>query len=117
MWEETGGGARTHRPLSIDTVGEAGSVAVSLGTGPRVFVTGTVSLDAGRMPEILALRHGEETARAIVMHELGHLAGLAHVDDRNQLMYPETSGQLTDFAAGDLTGLAALGRGACVPEL
>jgi hypothetical protein len=103
--------------LAGDTVGEAGSVAVSLGTGPRVFVTGTVSLDAGRMPEILALRHGEETARAIVMHELGHLAGLAHVDDRNQLMYPETSGQLTDFAAGDLTGLAALGRGACVPEL
>jgi Matrixin len=103
--------------LAGDTVGEAGSVAVSLGDGPRAFVTGTVSLDADRMPEILAMRDGEETARAIVLHELGHLVGLTHVDDRSQLMYPETRGQITDFAAGDLTGLAALGRGTCVPEL
>ena len=103
--------------LAGDTVGEAGSVAVSLGPGPRVFVTGTVSLDAGRLPEILALRDGDETARAIVLHELGHLVGLTHVDDPDQLMYPETRGDLAGFAAGDLTGLAALGRGACVPDL
>jgi hypothetical protein len=103
--------------LAGDTVGEAGSVAVSLGNGPRVYVTGTVSLDAGRLPEILEMRNGEATVRAIVLHELGHLVGLTHVDDRDQLMYPETRGQLTDFAAGDLTGLAALGRGTCVPEL
>ena len=103
--------------LAGDTVGQAGSTAVSLGKGPRVFVTGTVSLDAGRMPEILAFRDGEETARAIVLHELGHLVGLAHVDDPDQLMYPEARREVPDFAAGDLTGLAALGRGACVPEL
>ena len=103
--------------LAGDTVGQAGSTAVSLGTGPRVFVTGTVSLDAGRMPEILAFRDGEETARAIVLHELGHLVGLAHVDDPEQLMYPEARREVPDFAAGDLTGLAALGRGPCVPEL
>jgi hypothetical protein len=103
--------------LAGDTVGQAGSTAVSLGKGPRVFVTGTVSLDAGRMPEILAFRDGEETARAIVLHELGHLVGLAHVDDPEQLMYPEARREVPDFAAGDLTGLAALGRGACVPEL
>ena len=82
-----------------------------------MYVTGTVSLDAGRMPEILAIRDGEETARAIVLHELGHLVGLTHVDDPDQLMYPEARGEVADFAAGDLTGLAALGRGACVPEL
>ena len=71
------------------TVGQAGSVAVSLGDGPRVFVTGTVSLDAGQFPGMLALRDGDATARAIVLHELGHLVGLAHVDDAGQLMYPE----------------------------
>jgi hypothetical protein len=103
--------------LAGDTVGQAGSTAVSLGKGPRVFVTGTVSLDAGRMPEILSFRDGEETARAIVLHELGHVVGLAHVDDPDQLMYPEARREVSDFAAGDLTGLAALGRGACVPEL
>jgi hypothetical protein len=103
--------------LAGDTVGQAGSVAVSLGEGPRVFVTGTVSLDAGRMPEILAVRDGVATARAIVLHELGHLAGLAHVEDARQLMYPEARREVPDFASGDLTGLALLGRGQCVPEL
>ena len=99
------------------TVGQAGSTAVSLGDGPRVFVTGTVSLDAGQFPGILAVRDGAATARAIVLHELGHLVGLAHVDDEGQLMYPEARRDDRDFAAGDLTGLARLGRGQCVPEL
>jgi hypothetical protein len=103
--------------LAGDTVGQAGSVAVSLGDGPRVFVTGTVSLDAGRMPEILAFRDGPETARAIVLHELGHLVGLGHVDDAQQLMYPEARREVPDFSSGDLTGLSVLGSGPCVPEL
>jgi hypothetical protein len=103
--------------LAGDTVGQAGSVAVSLGEGTQVFVTGTVSLDAGRMPEILSFRDGADTARAIILHELGHLVGLGHVDDEEQLMYPEARREVPDFAAGDLTGLAALGSGACVREL
>ncbi|WP_245160971.1 matrixin family metalloprotease [Blastococcus sp. CT_GayMR16] len=103
--------------LAGDTVGQAGSVAVSLGKGPRVFVTGTVSLDAGRIPEILGFRDGEETARAIVLHELGHLVGLGHVDDDTQLMYPEARREVPDLADGDLTGLSVLGRGPCVAEL
>jgi hypothetical protein len=103
--------------LAGDTVGQAGSVAVSLGEEARVFVTGTVSLDAGRMPEILTLRGGAETARAIILHELGHLVGLGHVDDGQQLMYPEARREVPDLASGDLTGLAVLGSGPCVPEL
>lgn len=100
-----------------DTVGQAGSVAVALGQGTQVFVTGSVSLDAGRIPEILAFRDGEETVRGIILHELGHLVGLGHVDDTTQLMYPEARREVADFAAGDLTGLAALGTGSCVPDL
>ncbi|MGY1803244.1 matrixin family metalloprotease [Blastococcus sp. SYSU D00922] len=103
--------------LAGDTVGQAGSVAVALGKGTQVFVTGTVSLDAGRMPEILSFRDGAETARGIILHELGHLVGLGHVDDPAQLMYPEARREVPDFAAGDLTGLAVLGSGPCVPEL
>ncbi len=103
--------------LAGDTVGQAGSVAVSLGDGPRVFVTGTVSLDAGRMPEILAFRDGAETARGIILHELGHLVGLGHVDDGQQLMYPQARREVPDFASGDLTGLAVVGAGPCVPAL
>ncbi|HEY4631062.1 MAG TPA: matrixin family metalloprotease [Blastococcus sp.] len=68
-------------------------------------------------PEILALPGGAETARGIVLHELGHLVGLAHVEDGEQLMYPQARREVSDFAPGDLTGLAVLGAGPCVPEL
>jgi len=103
--------------LAGEIVGEGGSTAVSIGGGPEVFVTGTVSLDAGQFPQILHRRNGTAIARAIVMHELGHLVGLDHVDDDRELMYPTSQGDVLDFAAGDLTGLAALGTGYCVPQL
>jgi hypothetical protein len=103
--------------LAGDRVGEGGSSSVSLGDGPKVYVTGILSLDATQLPGILAGRDGVDAVRSIVLHELGHLVGLDHVDDASQLMYPEARRDVADFAAGDLTGLAALSRGVCVPEL
>jgi hypothetical protein len=99
-----------------DVAGEAGSAPVSVDGGPMTFVSGVVDLDAAAFAQFLADPDGVPVARAIVLHELGHLIGLGHVSDARQLMYPETSGAL-DFAAGDLTGLARLGAGPCVPEL
>jgi hypothetical protein len=98
-----------------DVAGEAGSVSVSF-EGDEVFVTGAVSLDEAAFDDLLAAPGGADVARAIVLHELGHLVGLDHVSDTSQLMYPSTS-RVLDFAAGDLTGLAALGQGTCVPGL
>jgi hypothetical protein len=112
-WESDAANAH----LAGEIVGEGGSTAVSLGDGPEVFVTGTVSLDAGQFPQILERRNGRALAQAIVMHEFGHLVGLDHVDDPEQLMYPKSRGDVLDFAAGDLTGLVALGTGRCVPGL
>lgn len=48
----------------------------------------------------------------MILHELGHLVGLDHVDDETQLMYPHAAKQ-RGFAAGDLRGLHELGLGAC----
>ncbi|WP_051515870.1 matrixin family metalloprotease [Candidatus Blastococcus massiliensis] len=103
--------------LAGDVVGQAGSAAVSLGSGPRVYVTGSVALDAPQLAPVLDRRDGRAVVAAIVLHELGHLVGLAHVEDAGQLMYPKVQEELTDLAAGDLAGLARLGAGPCVPQL
>lgn len=76
------------------------------------WVSGTVNLDEPQFRALLQRPDGWPLARAIVMHEFGHLVGLAHVPAKDELMYPETVGQ-TVFGPGDLEGLRQLGLGAC----
>ena len=54
---------------------------------------------------------------SILLHELGHLVGLDHVDDWTELMHGGGEPNIIDFGPGDLTGLARLGQGECVPAL
>ncbi len=84
-------------------------------TDGSVYVTGSVVLDG---PDVRAAIEaaGPLVAQGIIEHELGHLVGLDHVNDTSQLMYPETTGVVTDYAAGDRRGLAELGRGDCFPD-
>ncbi len=76
------------------------------------YVTGAVLLDAPAFDHILDEPDGRETARSIVMHELGHLVGLGHVADERQLMFESMVGQ-TGFGDGDLEGLRRVGLGPC----
>jgi hypothetical protein len=67
-----------------------------------------------RQPDsILHRPNGYQIVWAVVLHELGTSLGLDHVTAAGQLMYPQGQPGMTDFGAGDLTGLAARGRGAC----
>ena len=79
--------------------------------------TGSVELDVGQIAGILQRADGHQVVRAVVLHELGNLLGLGNVTAVNQLMNPQIQTGVTDFGAGDLTGLAALGKGACLPDL
>jgi len=103
--------------FAADVTGEGGSSPVGFPNRPSGYVTGAVELDVGQISGILKRPRGNQVVRAIVLHELGHLVGLDHVTAANQLMYPQTRPGVTDFGAGDLTGLAALGRGTCLPDL
>ncbi|MDP9465976.1 MAG: matrixin family metalloprotease [Actinomycetota bacterium] len=100
--------------LAGSVVGEAGPVSQTLaGSTPR-FVTGQVVLDAADLAHPPGDAIAAEQVRLVALHEVGHLVGLGHVDDRTQLMHAETGPGLTGFGAGDLRGLHELGSGECV---
>ncbi|MDO8106995.1 peptidase M10A and M12B matrixin and adamalysin [Isoptericola sp. b441] len=87
--------------------------SVSVDGGPQVRVSGQVRLSRRTMSYPAA--GGAPGWVPVLRHELGHLVGLAHVDDPRELMYPGV-GLAATYAAGDLVGLAALGSGPCAPQ-
>ncbi len=108
--------------LSGAVAGYAASTSIDtgqvLGAPIRTFVSGIVVLDGPQLAMVeTSSRAGRAGARSVILHELGHLVGLDHVDDPTQIMNPESSGQVTAYAAGDLRGLNELGRGTCVVSL
>ena len=80
-------------------------------------MSGQVALDAAQLADVVRFNGGRAVAIATITHELGHLVGLAHVDDPRQLMYPHARSLVSTFGNGDLTGLAALGNGTCHDKL
>jgi hypothetical protein len=79
------------------------------------YVTGQIMLDREDFITISARDDGYVEWRAIIMHELGHLVGLGHVNDPGELMAQENTGQ-TDLGPGDRQGLAEAGKGPCWPD-
>lgn len=88
--------------LNADAViDEVARTPVPGGFGPQIG-TGTGAIGA----------QGVAWGR-IILHELGHVIGLGHVRDKDQIMYPETADQTfrpSDYRVGDREGLKLLGR-------
>lgn len=104
--------------FAASTVGLGGSLYLEAPTlSQRTYVTGTVELSSTAFDGFLSNPKTTSLARAVILHELGHLVGLDHVTDPEQVMYPETQLVTTSLGAGDLTGLSLLGSGACQPKL
>ena len=102
--------------LKGPVIGTGGSTHFSFGDGPKSFVTGSLELDAPQIAEDLDRSEGAAYATAVILHELGHVMGLEHVDDPAQLMYPEI-GAPDGLADGDLNGLYHLGHAQCRKDL
>jgi len=102
--------------LAGDVVGLGGSATTKETGTPYVRVSGQIALDGPELAETLVEPYGPDRVQAVIMHELGHVLGLGHVDDPAQLMYGGPN-SVTELQDGDRAGLAVLGTGACVPQL
>ncbi len=98
--------------LEGDVAGVGGAVSVGYGQGPR-FRTGSLVLDTATVAEVADLAGGRDVQLAIVLHELGHVVGLGHVDDPGELMNAGGVTPRPRFGPGDLAGLEVLGEIPC----
>ncbi|GEM00062.1 peptidase [Cellulomonas terrae] len=100
--------------LAGKIAGVGGPTPVSIDGQLLVNVTGGIQLDVEQVMDAQAY---DGQGVTIVMHELAHLVGLDHVADPGQIMNPSAVPGVNTFQAGDLTGLALLGKGSCDPRL
>jgi hypothetical protein len=99
--------------LEGDVVGYAGGISIrGQAISAERFITGQVVLDAPWFAEVLDDEDRRHEARAVILHELGHLVGLGHATDSRELMFPSYVGQ-RDFGPGDRAGLERLGGQDC----
>lgn len=99
--------------LAGPVAGIGGSAEVPGADGSGEWLAaGRLALDTKDITRITAYHDGYAQAKAVVLHELAHVVGLDHVQDRAELMFPETA-TLTDFGPGDREGLALVGQVSC----
>jgi len=99
--------------LEGSVTGVGGSTAVSGAFGSGQYLrSGVVVMDAEDVEQILKRAGGDVLATAIMRHELGHVVGLAHVEDDAELMHAENV-STTAWGPGDRQGLALAGAGPC----
>lgn len=80
-----------------------GGLASAWGDGDTPYaVTGWVTIDRGWQPP------SGDALLSLLLHELGHVANLAHVRHADEVMYPIGTGHVA-YQPGDLAGLARVG--------
>ncbi len=96
---------------SVAGLGGSSSVTGAFGD-QRYLESGTVLLDRADMRTLLATGKGRKIAKAVIMHEVAHVVGMAHVTDPKEIMNASNT-SLTDWGPGDREGLAIAGAGPC----
>jgi hypothetical protein len=106
--------SRTDFPMTSRSLGYGGVLWSSWyggqGEGAAVM-RGYVVLEANAIQKLKAGFGTGLRQSNVILHELGHASGLEHVSSRKEQMYPTlTSASPSGYAAGDLAGLAKVGK-------
>ena len=103
--------------LPLTTIDRGVAVPVSVRDGDREgLVTGQVVINAARTDLVAGFGDRSDAVGATLLHELGHVLGLDHVDDVAQIMSEDPGSGPVRFGDGDLAGLRAVGSDAgCRP--
>ncbi len=97
--------------LSDQAIGRGGSISATTITGKEVYVTGAVALDGPYLRAALLRPNGRHVVRMVVMHELGHVLGLGHIERAGEIM--SYQGTPLSPGPGDRAGLQSLGQLSC----
>lgn len=99
-----------------DTIAFAGTLPMkSRGLNQKFFyVTGHIVFNADIFEDLVE-EGSVADIKSTMMHELGHIVGLAHVDSKIEMMHESDLGQKS-FALGDRRGLALQGNGECIKD-
>jgi hypothetical protein len=90
------------------SLGLGGSSYATNGNGDVVFVTGAATFDPSAE---LRSGFGGRTWGQVILHELGHVLGLAHVEGGGSVMHPSLGLRPAAWDDGDRAGLWELGVG------
>ena len=98
--------------LAGNVLGYGGATSYWTPSSDPAYVTGEIVLD--RDLDLVAPGFGPGMTRGnLVEHEIAHVIGLDHVEDRGELMYASISSQSPDgYGPGDRAGLTELGSSA-----
>jgi len=101
--------------LAGGILGRAGPDPFGRDQDDQRFVTGSAVFNGPALGAQLS-QGEDDKARAVLLHELGHLVGLGHVTDPYQVMFDTNAYPLAAYRAGDLRGLEKLGLGRCFED-
>ncbi len=104
-WAKPGNG----KGRSPSLVGGAAGVGGSWWSGTQMFRGMLVVDSRAKLPAGFG---AGATRGALLLHELGHVMGLAHARTQAQIMYPvlDNDARAAVFGAGDIAGLRKLGK-------
>ncbi|MFT6564751.1 MAG: hypothetical protein ACJAY5_001511, partial [Actinomycetes bacterium] len=95
-------------PRAAGALAQGGFVYSGSGRDQEI-VRGAIDIDKKLKKKKSQKRFPTSLRKELYMHEWGHVVGLDHVDSRNELMFPNLMGNLTDYGSGDKAGLRILG--------